>query len=61
VGDDAARQPLWLGVTHSERGESLHSASNIVVKLAAFAADQTMSRAFGASARIERAIEIVRE
>ncbi len=60
VGDDAIRQPFGL-VAQPECVESLHRSSNVVVKLAAFAADQTMSRAFGAGARIERAFEVIRE
>jgi hypothetical protein len=59
VGDDAIRQSFGL-VAKPERAQSLHRDSNIVVKLAAFAADQTMGRAFGPGARINRAFEIIR-
>jgi hypothetical protein len=61
VGDDAVRQPFGLGVAQPERVEGLHRGPNVVVKLATFAADQTMSRAFGPGARVERAFEIIRE
>jgi hypothetical protein len=59
-GDDAVSQSFRLGVV-AQRIERLHRDPNVIIKLAAFAADQTMRRAFGAGARFERAIDIIRK
>src|SRR5262249_39135628 len=61
-GDDAVSQPFRLvAIGVAEGVEGLHRDTNVVIKLAAFAADQTMRRAFGAGARIERAFDVIRE
>src|SRR5262249_12244971 len=60
-GDDAVSQPFRLvAVGLADGVESLHRDTNVVIKLAAFAADQTMRRAFGAGARVERAFDVIR-
>src|SRR5262249_59216237 len=61
VGDDATGEPFRLGVARGQRVEGLYRDPDVVIKLAALAANQTMRRAFGAGARIERAFEIIRE